>query len=91
MGSSNADRLDVSVCKGEHHITRCNLPHEVIERVAATIPVALGRPQITARYLVAISLVLIDPPVAHVRMMPGDSNRGQWGSVGSVLDRLGQI
>src|SRR3546814_8115415 len=63
----------VRVRERKHHVTRCDLAHEVIERVATPIPVALGRPQIPARHLVAVRLVLVDPPVAHGGMMPGMS------------------
>src|SRR3546814_9357339 len=38
---------------------------------SSDLPVALGRPQIPARHLVAVRLVLVDPPVAHGGMMPG--------------------
>src|SRR3546814_12093861 len=61
----------VRVRERKHHVTRRDLAHEVIERVATPIPVALGRPQIPARHLVAVRLVLVDPPVAHGGMQPG--------------------
>src|SRR3546814_10373209 len=67
----------VRVRERKHHVTRRDLAHEVIERVATPIPVALGRPQIPARHLVAVRLVLVDPPVAHDHIMPGPPSHAQ--------------
>src|SRR3546814_7011475 len=67
----------VRVRERKHHVTRRDLAHEVIERVASPIPVALGRPQIPARHLVAVRLVLVDPPVAHDHIMPGPPSHAQ--------------
>src|SRR3546814_9479974 len=92
----------VRVRERKHHVTRRDLAHEVIERVATPIPVALGRPQIPARHLVAVRLVLVDPPVAHGGMMPGlslfaqgreragsrkNSNNAEWLSAAIPITR----
>jgi len=66
VGLCNANRDYPGVNKRENGVPRCNLPHTFIEGVPGAVGVALGRPQVSATYLVAICLVLIDPPVAHV-------------------------
>ena len=62
----DADRADQCVGKREHNITRRHLAHEVVERVGCEIGLALGRPEIPAAHFMAVGLVLVHPPVAHL-------------------------
>src|SRR5690554_4297776 len=73
MRRRNADCLDICVSKREDCVTGSDFAHEVIKRVAAIVSIALGRPQVTARNLMAVRLVLVDPPIAHIGIMPGQA------------------
>ena len=49
---------------------RCHLSHEFIKWVSCSVGVALRRPEITARDLLPIGLILVCPPLAHVVTLP---------------------
>jgi hypothetical protein len=51
--------------KREDEVSRRYLPHEFIKRVSCAVGIALRRPEIAARDLLPICLVLVYPPVAH--------------------------
>src|ERR1700687_2919836 len=61
----NAKRRDACVAEGEDDVCGSDLAHELVERIAVTVLVALRRPQIAAVDFLAKGLVLVDPPIAH--------------------------
>src|SRR6185312_6169080 len=65
MGGRVADGLDVGVGKGKYGVTRCDFSHEVVERIACIVFLALWGPQVTARYFMPVGLFLVYPPIAH--------------------------
>src|ERR1700739_5109867 len=63
--ADDAERRDARVEEREDDVTGCNLAHELVERIAVAVLVALRGPEITALGLLAEGLVLVDPPIAH--------------------------
>ncbi len=63
MGSRDAHRSDSRIGKRQDNVAGGDFPHRLIERVDPPIGFSLRGPQITARYLMTIGLVLVDPPV----------------------------
>ena len=67
IGLSDPNREYSSVHEGEDQIARGDFTHRLVKGIPCTVGVALGRPEITALNFVAVGLILIDPPVAHIR------------------------
>jgi hypothetical protein len=65
MGAGDTEGANASVGEREDEVARGHLTHEFIERIAAAVRLALGRPEIPAFLLLAIGLVLVHPPEAH--------------------------
>jgi hypothetical protein len=63
----DADRVDARPIEGEDDVAGRDLAHEFVEWVAMIVGVALRRPEIAAASLLLEGLVLVDPPVAHLR------------------------
>src|ERR1700730_17805092 len=70
VGLSNADRDDPGVDEREDQIAGRDLAHGFIVGISRAIRVALGRPEVAALKLVAVCLVLVDPPIAHKARRP---------------------
>src|SRR6185503_3500209 len=66
-GQCDADRGYTRLVKREHHVARCDLPHELIKRITVVVSVALRRPKVTATSLLLERLVLVNPPIPHQR------------------------
>jgi len=66
IGARDAERGDARVAEGEDDVARRDLAHGLVEGIAGFVSVTLGRPEIAAGDFVAVGLVLVDPPVAHV-------------------------
>jgi hypothetical protein len=63
---SNPNSEDSGVDEGENEIARRDLAHGLVKGISRTVDVAFGRPNITAPQFVAVGLVLVDPPKAHI-------------------------
>src|ERR1700740_2403561 len=61
----NSQRSDACIAEREDNIAGRHFAHGFIERVALAVRLALGRPQVAARDLLGVGLILIDPPVPH--------------------------
>src|SRR5690606_23997238 len=66
MCSRDTDGAYLGIAGGEDDIARRDLAHEVIERVLCLVGFALWRPKITDLNLVAVRLILVHPPIAHI-------------------------
>jgi hypothetical protein len=55
--------LNVLIIKREHYVAGFGETHVLVELVIAAVPIALGRPKITAAYFVLRGLVLVYPPI----------------------------
>ena len=62
----DSDCDDTGINKREDDIAGCDLPHAFVKGIPAAVRVALGRPQISAPQFVAVCLILVYPPIAHV-------------------------
>ena len=62
---SNTNGCDAGIDEGEDQIARRYFAHGLVERIPCAICIALRRPEVTALNLMAVGLVLVDPPVAH--------------------------
>lgn len=69
MCSSDTDGTYLDIAEREDDIARRDLTHEVIERVLCLVGFALWRPQIIAFHFVAVRLVLVNPPIAHIGLI----------------------
>jgi hypothetical protein len=61
--ATNEERLD-----GENGLLLTPSIDHLLERVPGTVGVAFRRPEVASRDLVAGRLVLIDPPISHLRL-----------------------
>jgi hypothetical protein len=68
IGARDAGRGDARVAEGADDVARRDFAHGLVEGIAGFICVALGRPEIAAGDFVAVGLVLVDPPIAHLSM-----------------------
>jgi hypothetical protein len=66
IGLRNPNRQDSGVHEGEDQITGRYFAHRFIKGISCAIGIALGRPEISASDFVAVCLVLVDPPIAHI-------------------------
>ena len=67
----NSNGLNSGVHEGEYQVPWRHLPHRLIEGISCSAGASLRRPQISALHLVAVGLILVDPPVAHRRRQSG--------------------
>src|SRR4029078_12207528 len=74
---NDADRQYPRVREREDQVARRRLTHRFIERITGAIGIALGRPQVTACDFLAVGLVLVHPPVAHIVVYPPSSTTRQ--------------
>jgi hypothetical protein len=65
LALGDTDRENKSVLEGKYQIARCDLSHRLVKRIACAVGIAFRRPKIAALHLLAVRLVLIDPPIAH--------------------------
>ena len=63
FGDAKSDDSGIDERKGQ--ITGRNLAHRLIEGIASPVSIALRRPKVATRNLLARCLILIDPPVSQ--------------------------
>jgi hypothetical protein len=65
MGSRDADGGNAGLGERQNNVARSDFPHRLIERVDPAIGLSFRGPQVAARYLVPVGLILVDPPISH--------------------------
>src|SRR6266576_6070169 len=65
IGLCNSHGEDSGVSEGEDQITRRDFTHGLVERISRPVGVPFGRPEVTALNLVAVCLILVNPPISH--------------------------
>lgn len=65
IGLGNSNREDASVHEGENEVARRNFTHRFVEGISRLVCIAFWRPEIAALNFMAVSLVLINPPITH--------------------------
>src|ERR1700676_157323 len=78
VATDNAKCGNSGVEERENNVPGSDLTHELVEGIAVTVLVALGRPQIAALDLLAEGPVLIDPPIAHALFRPYSLSQGPF-------------
>ena len=87
IGLGDSDGRNTSVYEGKYQVTRRDFSHRLVEWIARAIGVALRRPEVATRDLLAECLILVDPPISH----PDSAVRDKPGFPFWVLVRLTRI
>jgi hypothetical protein len=67
MRLRNPESTDRAACIRKHDITRRDFAHGLIKCVECTVPFCLRRPNVIPAEFVSKRLLMVNPPVAHVR------------------------
>src|SRR5205807_7685929 len=65
IGLGDSDGDNPSIYEGKYQVSRRDFSHRLVEWIARAIGVALRRPEVATRDLMAECLILIDPPISH--------------------------